>query len=201
MKNAAWWKEARAALPTGFGQARHSRVAYVRPVRWVLHGVLGETTSASTIDYYLWLVRTPLYSPNDGLDLSWSDRLGSGASTYTLNTSEGRQAIRHAGELAGIEAAADEFPNSDGWTRNLLMRETRAYGLVIAGDVGGAYELLKLVAEHDARYPWQEAMVGRASGMQRLLDGGDATQALEQLRVWRRETALAVGLDLADLAE
>jgi hypothetical protein len=76
------------------------------------------------------------------------------------------------------------------------MQETRAYGLLIEGNEGGAIEVLGRVSRYPAQYPWEVEMVGRASDMRTKVEAGRASDVLEQLEKWRRASAKVIGVEL-----
>ena len=74
--NAAAWKRLVAPLLKDPWRVRKT-LAYLKPVEWTLHGILGEGSPSST-GFYLWIVRMPLFVPASVVNLNWSERYGGG---------------------------------------------------------------------------------------------------------------------------
>lgn len=170
-------------------------LAYLRPVGWVLCGVLIEASRDRDAGY-VWSVKMPLYVPTDVVNLSWSDRVGGGSAVFEYDTPERDAAIAEAASEARARHIQQPTVALDppGGTENVLMQEARAYGLLVSGDLGSAAEVLGRVLRYEAQYGWELEMKERATAVSRLLDGGRSKEALVQIREWRRATIMALGL-------
>lgn len=197
MKAADWKRLSKPALTTTDADWRWTRaLAYLHPVEWIVHGVLAEDSHGRPGEFDLWVVRMPLFVPLGGVFvLSWSDRHGSGTTTYRAGSP--------ATEDATIEAASVAIQNArscgllldpPGGADNVRTQEARAYGLLLAGDEAGAREVLWRVNQYDAKNAWQRELLDRAAGMRSLIESHQAKGAREQLQEWRLENCEALGL-------
>lgn len=197
MRAADWKRLSKPALTSteaDWGWAR--ALAYIQPVEWVVHGVLGEDSHGRKDEFYLWIVRMPLMAPLDGVvDLSWSERHGCGTTTYHRDSSGMEEAIAEAASIAVRNTrAGGVLLDPPGGADNGRMQEARAYGLLLNGDEAGAREVLWRVEQYDAKYDWERELVNRAARMRSLIESQQAGVARDQLQRWRAENCDALGL-------
>lgn len=177
------------------------RLAYVRPTdsQHALRGVLAERSSGS--GFYIWQVRLPLYGPSRKvLGLNWSDRVGGGSRTYTTTDPDTDLAVRNAVDRALIEAALEEvLLEPPGGADNGLMQEVRGYGLLLLGDARGAVECLGRVEREPSEIgaEWERQLRDRAGMMKALIEAGGSASVIDQMRQWRAETLVNLGLGSA----
>jgi hypothetical protein len=178
------------------------RIAYRKPVGWVLHGVCGESSSTRAA-FYLWLVRMPLYIPAEVLHLSWSDRVGGGATVYDVDDDATRHVLVRAMEMADEESRTWKQRLSSAQARNLGLVEALGYGRLIEGDPEGAAEMLRKVAEDgsDDPRPFVRDMRSRAEEILALLDRSERDRAREELRGWRDGSLAALDIPSSDVAD
>ncbi len=196
LRAAEWKRSVRPLLPSDQRWAFRQRLCYRLPIDWMLFGVLGEGSSYST-GVYIWAVRMPLFVPSDVVDLSWSERVAP-ATTYQPDASDFNPAVRRALYLS--EPPADQLqPILDRRDPvNMRVVETRAYALLIHGDVGEAADELDRVARHRGRTAWEDELVARATDMLRLIREHGQGPALKRVRHWRDQTLAALGLQAGD---
>lgn len=197
MKAAEWKRLSKPTLASTEADWRWTRrLAYIHPVEWIAHGVLAEGSRDPPGEFYLWVVRMPLMAPLGGVfDLSWSDRLGGGTTTYTPGSSAAVNAIAKAAAAAVHDARSGGLVlDPPGGVDNGLMQEVRAYGLLLAGDEAGAREVLWRVGQYDAKYDWEREFLDRAAGIRSLIESRQTAAALQQLQDWRLDNCEALGL-------
>ena len=171
---------------------RRGDLSYLHPVDWVLHGVLAERSGTAGA-VYVWHVAMPLTRPADVLDLSWSDRVGSGTQTYEIGSSAAETAFQMAADLArDLHRKAATVVDPPGGADNVLMQEARAYGLLVGGDPSSAGEVLQRVLRYTPSYDWERDMIERASRVQVLL--ATPNRAVDVVRAWRDGSVEALGL-------
>jgi len=193
MDSAAWKRLVKPLLDDDW--LLKDRFAHLRPVSWVVHGVLWEA-SASEPGFYLWRWHMPLYQPATVVDLSWSDRHGGGSRIFNVADESTRAAVAEAMTLVRAEAAETEVViDPPGGVDSVGTMEVRAYGLLLEGNHGGATEVLKRVLRHEAKYAWQEEMLQRAEFMLSTIERGCHGEALQQLTVWRTACLAALKID------
>lgn len=174
------------------------RLGYVVPVRWVLHGVLWESSARSS-NSYLWLLRMPLYNPSPTLSLSWSQRVGGGARLYDPRHSDATAALTWAMDKAQAEAQVGlVVVDSPGLVDNAASMEVRAYGRLLEGDQHSASEVLGRVLRYDAKYPWQKELLVRAREMKAAIDNGRPDRVLQRIGSWRHQNLVEAGIDPAE---
>jgi hypothetical protein len=194
MMNAATWKRIVAPFIDDKWRVRNN-LAYLRPVGWTLHGILGEG-SPSKEGFYLWIVRIPLFVPTKVINLNWSERFGGGSTTYELNSDTTTSALETAMNVALGEAAdARLVPDPPGGADNVGMQEARAYGLFVAGDGEAAMEVLDRVLRYEPRHDWERERADRAAGLRRLIELGRSSEAIGRLEAWRLESLGALRID------
>lgn len=176
MRATNWKRLAGPALEqTGADWCFRRALAYMKPVDWIVHGVLAEDSASRSEAFYLWVVRLPLFVPLEGVvDLSWSDRFGGASTTYSAADSDGLKAALTGAASAAMSLTREEVLVLDppGGADNVRMQETRAYGLALAGDDGGALEVLRRVQRHNASYPWEHELLARAGASASLIESG-----------------------------
>jgi len=193
MDSAAWKRIVGPLLDDDW--ALKGKVVYLRPVGWVLHGVLWEP-SASRPGFYLWRLQMPLYQPVTVIDLSWSERHGGGSRVYDPTDALTRAAVAEA--MVMVRADYDKAAvviDLPGGVDNVGIMEVRAYGLLLEGNHVGAAEILDRVSRYEAKYPWQEQMVRRAESMWSMIQGSYGREALQQLAEWRAESLAILEID------
>ena len=193
MRAAEWKRLAQTVLDSGWRFARS--LAYRVPLGWVLHWLLPEDSAANPPGFYLWIVRMPLLVPTDVIDLSWSDRFGNSSRVFEPEAPATQEALAQAAEQVTDHATAESVVlEPPGGADNVLMQETRAYGLLLEGNVGGAVEVLGRVLRYEPRYPWEEDLARRAREMRALVEDGRTSDAVRQLEAWRSESMSALGV-------
>jgi hypothetical protein len=169
-------------------------LAYLRPLSWVVHGITGETSGFSPGEFYLWIVRMPLYTPTDHLTLDWSERVPNGATTLDPNGPTTADVVRSAIDRVEREFADYRLdPKADG--KNVRLQEDWAYALLLEGRPRDASKLLRRVTDADTTYAWVQELVDRASGMRDLIETGRVDEAKARLAEWRLTSLDALGLD------
>jgi hypothetical protein len=192
--NAATWKRLVGPLIDVTWRVRRT-LAYVTPVGWTLHGILGEG-SPSQAGFYLWIVRMPLFVPTDVVDLNWSDRYGGGTQTFDEIGEATQNALSEAMRSAQREAQeAALVPAPPGGADNVRMQEARGYGLFLQGNSGGAIEVLGRVSRYPAKQNWEHEFVDRAHRVRSLISEGRNDEVQAQLMTWREDSLRALGID------
>lgn len=175
--------------------ATRNWLAYVRPVRWVLHGVLAERSSSRSA-VYIWVLRMPLYIPTDVIDLSWSERHGGGLQVYEVGERRTEEHLVAASQMARREYEKGSLATPPpGGADNVLMQEARAYALFLEGDAASAIEVLGRVERYEAHYGWEREMLDRAAWMRSHIHGGQRHETIARLDAWRQQTLSALKLN------
>lgn len=197
MRPHEWKRTVASVLTENWVLLEERRLAFIRPIEWVLFGVQADGP-ASRSTYYLNQLRMPLYVPNDVIDLSWSDRFGGPSCQLELNEESPGQI---ASAMAVIEREAKKgevILKPPGGAENYRMMEARAYGFVIEDRIDAAIEMLKRVVSYadTAKYDWEIDLVTRASESLRLLHDGKSAELAAELTYWRLSTLEKLGIDL-----
>lgn len=128
---AAQWKRAvQPTLPPVEQWSFRGKLAYRRPVDWVLLGVLGEGSGFQRDRVYVWTLVMPLYIQVEHLVLSWSRRVEPAGTFGRDDTAEFDEAIRVAVQrLPTQEEALRSFAGgtseaADGASKLLRARST-----------------------------------------------------------------------------
>ena len=196
MNSREWKRLVQPMLPQDSSCGFMQRLCYRRPVGWVLCGVLAEGSAyAEAGAFYLWDVQLPLFGPRQVLDLTFSERVGGGSKTYSVDEPDELRA-------ALSEVLARDMPSDDeiamrlagGPLGNLLWAETAAYAVAHCGDAEQAQTLLTPVREYPAKYDWEREMVSRASAVAEMLDREDREAVRDALGRWRAQTLDALGI-------
>ena len=195
MRVAEWKRTVRPLLPDANWEFRGS-LCYRLPVHRVLIGVLGEGSGFDT-GVYIWRVVMPLFVPGKHVTLSWSNRIGGGASKYRREEQDAQAAaIRLAlSKLGTEEAALREILASPVATipsRRIL--EVVAYTQLLLGDFSTARSTLTEAASGGASKVAEQKIVERMQLIGRLLDQAGPDGAVSQLDQWCDRTAGALGL-------
>lgn len=173
---------------------RRRELSYLRPIGWVVHGVLFERSGRRNTAY-VWRVMMPLTVPVDVFDLSWSERIGGGTQTYAIGSPDADAALVTAAEQARkLHRQGLIVVDPPGGVDNVRMQEARAYGLLVSGDSASAREVVARVLRYHASYDWEHEIIERAQTMQRLLDTPDPSSALDLVEGWRKGTLETLGL-------
>jgi len=175
------------------------------PARWALVGVLGEPSGFGRATY-VWTVRSPLYSPSDVLDLSYSSRVGGGAER--LDDADPAAVSAAIGKAVTDIATEDEVLQT--WARlslktaNMRMFETAAYAQILTGDPRSARRTLaaaRRLARGKDEPDWVRPVFDRMAQLEQLLDGKATADVMDLLDSWAAQTAAALkvprGLHLA----
>ncbi len=196
MRASEWKRSVRPLLPGDQRWAFRQKLCYRLPIDWMVFGVLGEDSGYST-GVYIWAVRTPLFIPADGEDLSWSERVAP-ATTYEPDSPDFATAVHRAVQLS--QPPADQLqPILDRRDPvNMRLVEARAYALLIQGGIGEASGELERVARHRGRTAWEDELVARAADMLRLIRERGQGPSLKRVRHWRDQTIAALGLHAGD---
>lgn len=193
MRSAEWKRFAGPLLGPEWDFSK--RLAYRKPVGWVVRGLLEEPSDWG--GFYLWDVRMPLYVPSNVLVLSWSDRVGGGTCRWEVGPDAADAITRTAKSIAAAMDADDTVLLApQGGVDNFRMQEARAYGLVLEGAVKSAIEVLGRVCRVDPRYQWQHEVLARASEIRTALIDGKVSEVLQRIGEWRTSTAAAIGVKL-----
>jgi hypothetical protein len=192
--DSAAWKRLTSPILDDAWRLRKT-LAYLTPIKWTLHGMLGEG-SASSAGFYLWVVRMPLFVPSTVVSLNWSERYGGGTQIYDEKGETTHQALTGAMRVAKDQAADRQLvPDPPGGADNVRMEEVRGYGLFLKGNADAALEFLGRVARYDAQYAWEREFVSRATEMRKLISEHRHTEVTDQLTAWRSESLRVLGLD------
>lgn len=191
MRAAEWKRFTQPILGTDWRFSKS--LAYRVPVGWILHGLLAEESAAQRPGFYLWIVRMPLVPAMTVIDLSWSERFGGPSRVFEPTVRTTRAALTRAAEIVIEQSAIGSLPSEPGGVDNVRMQETRAYGLLLDGNPGGAIEVLGRVARYEPRYPWEEELVRRAAEMRSLVEEDQPT-AICRLEGWRSESMTTLGI-------
>jgi hypothetical protein len=174
--------------------ALKARFAHIRPVGWVIHGVLWEA-SASDPGFYLWRWRMPLYKPTTVISLSWSERHGGGSQLYDPADESTQVSVSEAMSLVQAEAEREAIVvDPPGGADNIGTMEVRAYGLLLDGNAQGAIEVLERVSRWSPESPWQVEMLRRADSMRSMISDGHEDRARRILGEWRFGCLAALGV-------
>jgi hypothetical protein len=168
------------------------RLAYIAPVAWIGYGLFAEPSI--TGNFYLRIVRRPMYEPTDVLDLSYSDRVGGGSHFYSLNDPSTEAVVRDAARRVSAERAHPTtivLP-----VENPGMQEVRGYANLLEGNLAAAVADLRAAAAVDDDRPWVLAMVARAMRNADAIEGGDIDPVLDEIRGWRLSAGAALRLEL-----
>jgi hypothetical protein len=174
LKAQEWKRTVSPLLAAGEGWAHRGKLAYRVPLRWVLVGVLGES-SGFAMATYVWAVAMPLFEPHEYLNLSYSNRVGGvdDADVETLmSTVEAAAAAAPAEEEALRRLASLSLK-----TKNVRVFETVAYSQLLLGDVAAATATLRR-AQKIPRSAGESSSVGelhdRMVGVEAMLVDGRA---------------------------
>jgi hypothetical protein len=128
VKAQEWRRTVGPLLPAAEGWAYRGKRTYRVAPRWVLVGVLGESSGFSRATY-VWTVTMPLFEPADHLNLSYSARVGGRAGRVDdLNADSLKTVVLTAAADAPGEAAALERLTALSLdSRNARVFETAAY--------------------------------------------------------------------------
>lgn len=192
--NAERWRSlSQPVLGSGWRYAK--TLAYRVPVGWNLHGLLAEDSAARAPDFYLWVVRMPLFVPTDVIDLSWSERFGGSSRVFEPEGTEAAQAVATAAEEV-IEQSSDEALRlpPPGGADNVGMQEARGYALLLEGNPSGALEVLGRVLRYEPEYEWDQAIADRARQIKSMVEQNRTSDALSVLETWRSKSLTALGM-------
>lgn len=190
MTPAEWRRFASPIVGENWGFSK--RLAYWRPVDWVVYGILAEGSSSG--GFYLWDVRIPLYESRTVINLSWSRRVGGGSKRWEMDAAAAQAIAETQRSIAAAVEAADSVLITT--PLNLGMQETWAYGLVLEGKIAAAVEVLGRVCRYEAEYEWERIMVARATEMRELLLADRVPDVLDRISGWRTATARSIGIRL-----
>lgn len=178
--------------------ATTGRMAFRRPVGWLLNGLVAEPSS--TGGSYVWSFIQPLFVPATTVVLSIGQRLGDGTTTFDLDDAADRERLGRLVQNDAIpwldaRSSPDRLLTHDDWRSdvNIRMVEIEGYSHLLTGNVDTASEVLRRVTVHEVRYEWEQQVVDRCAGIIDLIDG-DVGAARGQLADWRLATAAAIGV-------
>jgi len=128
MRSSKWKTLVGPVLDSGWRLSQ--TLAYRVPVGWVLRGLLAEDSAALKPNFYLWVVRMPLYVPSDVISLSWSDRFGGGTHVFEPGTATTQEALRAAAAqvVAEERASRGAVLAPPAGAETMLEQEARGYG-------------------------------------------------------------------------
>lgn len=199
MRAQEWRRAVAPLLPANDGWAHRAKLSYRVAPRWVLVGVLGESSGLAR-STYVWTVTMPLFEPADHVNLSYSARVGGGACRVEdLDADSLRTAVlTAAASIPDEPVALRRLAALSLDTRNAQVFETVAYAQLLTGDVhtaaltlGAARRLPRKVNEE----PWVAEVFDRMAGMEGLLLAGTDSDAIAQLDKWASATAAALRIE------
>lgn len=180
-----------------------NKMAYIRPVGWVLYGLLWERSSARPESRYLWRIRMPLYEYFDFIDLSFSTRHGSGTTVFDPLEPTTALALRDAADWVMKASQTDPIAiETSTGDLNYGMMETRAYGMLLSGNKEAAIEMLAraIIGFAGDDRDWALETLERMKWMKALIQAGEIDSAVEQLKQYRAHLIESIGIDPADIA-
>ena len=196
MKAQQWKRLVGPVLPGGEGWAHVGKLAYHRPTRWTVRGVLGESSGFSQATY-VWRLVSPLFVPSDHLDLSYSERVGGPARSFEDADSDGL--------VAAVREAAGGVPSDEralhmlaAWsldTQNVRVFETVGYAQLLLGEPASAARTLGRVSgldRHGDEPAWIGEVMSRMSSVGALLSNGRTDEATALLDGWAEATGDAL---------
>ncbi|MFN8017168.1 MAG: hypothetical protein U0P45_03500 [Acidimicrobiales bacterium] len=165
-----------------------NKLAYRRPVDWVLLGVLAEGSGFQRDRAYVWEVHMPLFVPHESVWLTHGDRVPHGARTVGLDEPEDfvavvRQALARVPSQADALAAISRSNGEEG-----------AYALLLLGQVDLAERRLAEPFWPDAHGPHLEEARRRRGEVAGALQAGGPGAAVDLLRSWRDATMASIGI-------
>jgi hypothetical protein len=199
MKAAEWTRIVKLLLPAADGWAYQEKLAY-RPSKWVVVGVLGESSRWSEATY-VWRAVSPLFVPTGALDLSFSKRVGLASPVDDKDTGELRARIMSAADdLPSAEHALRALADLDLDTGNARIFETAAYAqLILGAETRSADSLsqarrLPRLADEPA---WVDEIFARMVTIENLISDGSSDEARTRLGMWASKSATNLRLALA----
>jgi hypothetical protein len=199
MKAAEWTHIVKLLLPAADGWAYRGKLAY-RPSKWVVVGVLGESSGWSNATY-VWRAVSPLFVPTGALDLSFSKRVGPAGAVDDKDDDELRARIRSAADdLPSADHALRALADLDLGTGNARIFETAAYAQLILGAETRSADSLSQ-ARHLPRLgdepAWVDEMFARMATIENLISDGSSDEARTRLGMWASKSATNLRLALA----
>lgn len=159
-----------------------------------MFGVLAEGSVAKG-QRYIWRLSMPLFEPSDSVDLSYSERIGGGSSTVSV---EDEPALARA-VAAAIESSASEEAEmarladlSPG--PNIRLSETAAYANTYVGHIGRAFAILEAARATTDDREWVGQIKERLQRFERLLREDGRAGAMEHLDAQAVHTAQTLNL-------
>jgi hypothetical protein len=204
MKAAEWRKIAAPLRPQGETWEFRGDLCYKAPVRRILFGVSPEGSGFDR-GAYIWRVKMPLYVPSENhLVLTYSQRIGGGATKFYLDDLEGlRAAIVEA--FTAVPSEEEEilkFAERPTETPNIRIAEIIAYSRLLTGDVKGALACADsnvttakraIEAEGEER-GWVLDVVSRLDSFRLVLEEQGEKAALAILEQYAAKSAETLGL-------
>jgi hypothetical protein len=194
-----WKRVVTAVLPASDGWGQAGKLAYRAPARWMVCGVLGESSGWSKATY-VWRLTSPLYVPSDHLDLSYSERVGGESRSFEDSDLDGL--------VAAVREAANATPSEDEAlhrlaamsldTGNIRVYETAAYAQLLLGDAGAARGVLAAARRLDRATDepsWIGVVLARMAEIETLLADGQIAGATALLDGWAEETSRALRVE------
>jgi hypothetical protein len=195
VRESEWRRLVTPLLPENQGwQVQGRRLAYRAPVGRFLIGVLAEGSIAKG-HRYIWRLSMPLFEPSDTVDLSYSERIGGGSSTVSVDDEPAfARAVAAAIDLSASEEAemarlADLSPGP-----NIRLSETAAYANTYVGDNGRALAILQAARATTADCEWVGEIKERLKRFERLLREDGRAGAVEHLDAQAVQTAQTLNL-------
>lgn len=188
------WRKALEPM-LGVDWAYAGTIAYRIPVEWNLFGLCADGPSRRP-DFYLWAVQMPLYRPFNGLSLSWSERCGGGAKSYSIADPQFPSAIATAAQLAEARHSSDSqlLRPSDGVVNDQML-EAQGYAHLLDGEEKKADDILQRVALQTPTAAWHHESLRRAERIRKLIMAGSRPAAIDQLRAWRAACLDSLGIE------
>lgn len=195
MRESEWRRLVTPLLPDNQGwQVQGVRLAYRAPVGRFLLGVLAEG-SATKGHRYIWRLSMPLFEPGDSVDLSYSERIGGGSSTTSV---EGETELSRA-----LAAAIESSPSEDAEMArladlspgpNIRLSETAAYANTYLGDTARVFAILQAAQAITDDREWIGEIKERLERFERLLRENGRAAAVEHLDAQAVVTAQTLNL-------
>lgn len=181
------------------GWAQQGKLAYRVPVKWVLVGVLGESSGFDSATY-VWTVRAPLFVPFEALNLSYSTRVGGGAHAIKDADIEPLKAavLAASADVQDEGVALEALAALSLDTPNVRVFETVAFAQLLLHDGSSAMATLAMARQLPRRAGepiWVDEVLTRMTGIENLLRDGLEGDAVRQLDDWAAGTATALRVD------
>jgi hypothetical protein len=181
-----WKRAVRPLLDPKADWGFRGKLAFVRPVDWVLTGLLAEGWSLRPDTIYVWVVSVPLFVPMERLSMNFGHRVPNGSATFGLHNAAA------LGDAVGVALA--ELPTPEQALEEVASSadEANAYAAILLGDTARALGLLGAPFFAGDDRPFTVAARERRRLIGDVLEREGAEGAKALLRGWRDHTVTAL---------